>query len=908
MRSLSSLALALLASTAVAAPPAGLQGERARMVSDLAALRFDQLGNPVLRWDAIPPVYAPAGRPHRLLVVLAEFADRKFVRFQGDATQGARLAAWYQDQLFDPKYEKRDTLSHFYAVQSLDTYHLQGQVLAPVTLSKPRAAYGAPYRPEGGDWRNDADTEGMAEEVLVLAAKAHPELDWASFDRWDPLDHDGDGVLDEADGYLDHLVIVFAGGGQSSCQGLYKLDEALNPNVGPEAVAKLSADERECADRIWPHRFMIQKREGQGPVVEGRVHGRGGAPLRPGLWALDYNMQSEYTEASTFIHEFGHSIGLPDVYARETSNSTGCWELMSSTAAPSPQNLSAWSRLMLGWLRPRVVLPPEFGGKAVQSGYLRTLDAPLDPPAVAREAQRQGMYRAAMVVLPPKTIDVQLTALPKGGQALYSGQGNALNRSAELRLDLAGKAGPVELSFEAWWEIEAGWDFAYVEASVDEGASWTRLLPADRQHMPAKHGHDGKQTLPGFTGLSGDLDGDGKNESAPGCDPKKQTAHGDEVDAAQKDPCQVPTWVRPAFDLSAYAGKAVRVRLRYFTDMAAVMRGLLVDDVRVTAAGAPVLTEDFEGKPGRAWRLDGFTPSPGQHTLLVPHYYLLEYRDPDLAGSYDGGIVQDTAFRFFYDPEKKAVRALRARARPGVVAWYYDGAYAWSENDPATNGPGKGFLLALDALPDEIALPGYPLAGTPGAFDTRYALDGTQAWLEAGYYAMMCFVRDAGWRPKDLDAARCPTADAPANAVQAFGKPLLYSYKIINDFLPGPDRARYAAAGELLDYRMKDKAPSWRMRDRSLRYLHTLDAPFALAPYPDAIEIFDVVGGKLVRAETRAYPAVAAFTDATPARWLNPGLRFGGVAVPDAGFSFRLTPPGPEAPAGARVKVWFDWN
>ncbi|MEZ4466564.1 MAG: hypothetical protein R3F43_19475 [bacterium] len=58
------------------------------MVSDLAALRFDQLGNPVLRWDAIPPVYAPAGRPHRLLVVLAEFADRKFVRFQGDATQG----------------------------------------------------------------------------------------------------------------------------------------------------------------------------------------------------------------------------------------------------------------------------------------------------------------------------------------------------------------------------------------------------------------------------------------------------------------------------------------------------------------------------------------------------------------------------------------------------------------------------------------------------------------------------------------------------------------------------------------------------------------------------------------------------------------------------------------------------
>ena len=43
----------------------------------------------------------------------------------------------------------------------------------------------------------------------------------------------------------------------------------------------------------------------------------GGAALSPALWALDYNMQSEYTEVSTFVHEFGHSLGLPDVYAVE---------------------------------------------------------------------------------------------------------------------------------------------------------------------------------------------------------------------------------------------------------------------------------------------------------------------------------------------------------------------------------------------------------------------------------------------------------------------------------------------------------------------------------------------------------------------------------------------------------------
>lgn len=887
----------LLLPLLLAAPP-----EAERLVGDLAALRFDRLGHPAVRWDALPPVRAPRDAPHQLLVVLAEFPDRKFVRFQADAAQPSQLAAHYQALLFDPEYARKDTLSHYYRTQSLESYHLQGRVLPPITLSKPRSAYGAPYRPEGGDWRNDTDSEGLAEEVLHLAAAAHPELDWAAFDRWDPSDFDGDGQRAEADGYLDHLVIVYAGGGQSSCQGLFKLDDTLNPNTGPEALAKLSPEERECADRIWPHRFMIQKREGQGPQVEGRVHGRGGAALSPALWALDYNMQSEYTEVSTFVHEFGHSLGLPDVYARETSNGTGVWELMSDTADPSPQNLSAWSRIMLGWLRPQVIMPPEFGGKAVQSVYLRTLDDPLDPVEIARKNQQDGMYRAALVVLPPKTRELVLADLPRGStQALYSGQGNALNRTASLRLDLTAAKAPMKLAFDAWWEIEAGWDFAYVELSAD-GQTWTRLLPEDRRHMPAKHGHDGKQTLPGFTGLSGDLDGDGKNESAPGCNPKRAAAHGDEKTEAQ-DPCKVPTWVRPRFDLGPWAGQVVTVRWRSFTDMAAVMRGLLIDNVEVAG-----IKEDFEGKPGRGWKLDGFTPSPGRHTLQVPHYYLLEHRDPTLPERYDASINASPALRFYWDPTKQALRALRARARPGVVVWYADGAFAWSENDPSTNGPGKGFLLVVDAQPDELPLPGLPRPGP--AFETRFELGdaATQKALEDAYFRMMCFVRPAAWRPRDLDAGRCPLPEAGLGALQFEGKPLLYSYQLINDLLPGADRARYTAAGELLDYRVREGQPTWRMRDRSLRSLHTYDAPFALEAFPNGFEIFDVVDGQLVPAVGLPHAATEGFSDATPARWLNPHLRFGGVAVPEAGLSLRLAAPKAQAPAGARVKVWFDWQ
>lgn len=889
----------------------------AEMMTDLAGLHFDRLGNPVLRWDHIPPVLASKERPHKLLVLLVAFSDRGFDRFKGDPQQARKLADWYQQHLFDDSYRQVDTLSHYYATQSLGEYHVTGTVLPPIEVSKPRPAYGAPHRPVGGDWRNDADPQGLVAEALALAKKANPNIKWADYDRWDPTDHDGDKSLDEGDGYIDHFVLVFAGGGQASCEGLQKVRAVLTPNVGMDAVAKLDDKQRECADRIWPHRSQVKSNDGMGPTLKSGDNRQGGTPLSDSLWVRDYNMQSEYVGPSTFIHEFGHSIGLPDVYARTSSNSTGSWEVMSATTSPSPQNMSAWSRLMLGWLEPMIVMPPVAGGDSKQTVHLRTLDDPTD-------GGESDAERAVMVVLPPKKRVIDLGALPAsaGEWALYSGQGNDLQRSAVLALDLKNVSGDVELSFDAWWEIEGGWDFAYVEVSADGGRTWTRQKPVDPRHMPAKHGHDGKKTRPGLTGLSGDLDGDGKNESNPSCDPTKEMASGEDKANAEKSPCLIPTWVRPAFSLSSYRGKDIQVRFRYYTDGAAVMNGLLIDNVSVSGLGKQAVDGDFEDDAHTGWTLDGFSKSTGKHELLVPHYYLIEYRDP-YAHKNGGPPRYDAAldkprYSFYGHPNGKDMMAVEVRSRPGVVIWYYNGAYAWSENDPAINGPGNGYLLAVDANHNEISLPGLDkwLSGTPENRDTHYSVasPAAQKALESAYTRMACLLRSPDYLPRTglsgrlAKKLRCGKKSAAIGKIVANGRPLRYTYEIINELLPGPDRDTVYGAGELLDTRTVKGKLSYRLRDRSLRNMHTRDAPLSLSEFPDGVIVYRVGKSGLEQVESRSYPARTTFSDRTPERWKNAKLPFGGVALPTYGLSVTVEPGDSDAPEGTRARVQISWD
>lgn len=81
---------------------------------------------------------------------------------------------------------------------------------------------------------------------------------------------------------------------------------------------------------------------------------------------LRNNFGSNITNIGVICHEFGHSLGLPDLYDTNTSDGDsegiGEWGLMGSgnwnNNGASPSNICAWSKVFLSWSNPVVLSSP----------------------------------------------------------------------------------------------------------------------------------------------------------------------------------------------------------------------------------------------------------------------------------------------------------------------------------------------------------------------------------------------------------------------------------------------------------------------------------------------------------------------------------------------------------------------
>ncbi|MCU0705019.1 MAG: M6 family metalloprotease domain-containing protein [Fimbriiglobus sp.] len=75
----------------------------------------------------------------------------------------------------------------------------------------------------------------------------------------------------------------------------------------------------------------------------------------------ELNRSEKMTDISVFCHEFGHMLGLPDLYARPEEpgmEGVGPWCAMSQQLPNGrPQHFSAWSKMQLGWVKPTMIDP-----------------------------------------------------------------------------------------------------------------------------------------------------------------------------------------------------------------------------------------------------------------------------------------------------------------------------------------------------------------------------------------------------------------------------------------------------------------------------------------------------------------------------------------------------------------------
>jgi immune inhibitor A len=77
-------------------------------------------------------------------------------------------------------------------------------------------------------------------------------------------------------------------------------------------------------------------------------------------------MVSEYSTLGVIAHEFGHDLGLPDLCDSDlSSNGIGVWDIMSYglwlMGGRYPSLPSAWSKILLGWVKPKIVERSCFG-------------------------------------------------------------------------------------------------------------------------------------------------------------------------------------------------------------------------------------------------------------------------------------------------------------------------------------------------------------------------------------------------------------------------------------------------------------------------------------------------------------------------------------------------------------------
>jgi immune inhibitor A len=417
-------------------------------------------------------------------------------------------------------------------------------------------------------------------------------------------------------------------------------------------------------DAIWSHRWYAY----------GNLAGQTGPSTNPlggtqigdtGLWVGDYTIQPENGGLSVFAHEYGHDLGLPDHYdtAGGPDNAVNWWTLMAQSRARKSTDVGIGTR------------PADLGvWDKLQLGWLdyetavagQTKTLQLGPHEYNSD-KAQGL----VVVLPDKQVTTTLVPPASGSKQWWSGSGDDLTNS--LTRSVAVPAGSSQLTFKANYDIEEGYDYAVLQ--VDAGSGYVNV-PTSLSTVAANQGIDG-------------------------------TSDG---------------YVAGSADLSAYAGKTVKLRFRYVTDGGAAGNdtvpgndGLFLDDVALKSGSTTVFSDGAENG-ANGWTAVGFTAVGASITQAYDHFYLASNRTYESydqylrAGPYNfgfGATLPDKVEFFPYET--------------GLLVNYWDTSF--NDNNESVH-PGQGLVLPIDSRPGTVFnIEGDPWRGRIQNYDAPFSLE-----------------------------------------------------------------------------------------------------------------------------------------------------------------------------------------
>jgi hypothetical protein len=323
-------------------------------------------------------------------------------------------------------------------------------------------------------------------------------------------------------------------------------------------------------------------------------------------WAQHRNEDSWVNEGMSILamHLNGFDTGSPDIaYARQPSTQLNTWADPSTSDDAEHYGASYLfmdyflGRFGPGLLKARVAEQLDsisgFNDVLAKAGRPERFDGIFADWLVANlvnqpKADPQGRYGYQDITPPPMTIMQTLDGYPAQGDAQanqYGADYIALKPSGDLTIDFAGqptvpvakaqlsgkdawysnrgdeddttltrsfdltKVPTATLTFSAWYNLEDGWDYSYVEVSTDGGSHW-QILPGLHTN---NHDKSGNAYGPGWTGNSGGG--------------------------------QTPTWTDERVDLTAYAGKQILLRFETITDDAYNGPGFLLDNIAIPQIG-----------------------------------------------------------------------------------------------------------------------------------------------------------------------------------------------------------------------------------------------------------------------------------------------------------------------------------